>query len=552
MYTPARESVWKGFNDSSIMVHRSDSYNQLMGKVDEKIEAYLSRYQDSLNVGMVLWGVGNHGGGPSRIDLNKIEELRKKYPELNILHSTPEEYFAELAKEKDTLYVWDKDMNPTMPGCYTSQVHIKQTHRRLENELYLTEKMCAHAELTAGMTYPREQLEEAQSKLLFAEFHDILPGSSIQKVEEQGLEIMHHGLDILRTLKTQAFFTLCREQKKAAEGTYPVFVYNPHPFPVTDVFEAEFMLADQNYDTTQFDFTQVYCGQEKVPSQCVKERSNVPIQWRKRVAFHAAIQPFSVTRFDVKVEKREFPVLPEVNKEDICLSNAVMSIRINRETGLIDSYKVGGVEYAKQGFGFLEVFKDNEDSWGMADNIYSGRPLGSFALVKDAKRAALIAAASADEMEPVRIIESGDVLVKVEAIFEYENSAAIVQYTVNKFDSAVKVDIRIINSLKNRIIKWMLPMGFAAVSYFPDGKGKESCPLLTIDNPYVSISALKKAADGESYILRLFNGSEKSEAYQLKSQVLKLDFNDSLKPYEIRTLRVSSEICVKTELIDLI
>lgn len=163
----------------------------------------------------------------------------------------------------------------------------------------------------------------------------------------------------------------------------------------------------------------------------------------------------------------------------------------------------------------------------------------------------MIAAASADEMEPVRIIESGDVLVKVEAIFEYENSAAIVQYTVNKFDSAVKVDIRIINSLKNRIIKWMLPMGFAAVSYFPDGKGKESCPLLTIDNPYVSISALKKAADGESYILRLFNGSEKSAAYQLKSQVLKLDFRDSLKPYEIRTLRISSGVCIRTELIDL-
>lgn len=670
MYTPARECLWKGFNNSSIMVHRSDSYNQLMGRVDEKIEAYLNQYRDSVNVGMVLWGVGNHGGGPSRMDLKKIETLREKYPEISILHSTPEAYFEKLEQEKDTLYTWDQDLNPTMRGCYTSQVRIKQTHSRLENELYLTEKMCVHAELAAGIEYPDAELKEAQSKLLFSEFHDILPGSSIQKVEDQGLEIMHHGLDLLRTIKARAFFSLCREQKKAAENTYPVFVYNPHPFAVTDVFEAEFMLADQNYDTTAFDYTQVYSGQETLPSQCIKERSNLPIQWRKRTAFHATLQPFSVNRFDIRVEKRPFPAIPEPAEGALLIANGIASVKISRETGLIDSYKVQGVEYAAKGFGALTVFEDNEDPWGMTEPLYSRNPLGSFTLVHDKRQAAKIAAASCDEILPVRIIEYGDVMIKAEAIFEYENSAAIVHYILNQFDSTLKIAVRIINTLKNRMIKWMLPMGFDAedccgktmfgvnqldmsgketisqeylvvssqqqalsvikpgcygahfkenvlglsllrgaaycahpigdrktipsdrfvermdqgerffsfvlnasdpgsrmqnierecsivlqtpqiVSYFPDGKGEVPRTLLTIDNPCVSVSALKKAADGIGYILRLYNGSEKTEEYHLKSEIWNLDMQQSMQAFEIRTLLVSHGSCVETTLIDL-
>ncbi len=463
MHTPAREYLWKGFNDTSIMVHRSDSYNSLMGHVREKIERYLEQYSD-LPTGLVLWGVGNHGGGPSREDLRQIELLRAKYPDINIIHTTPEDYFDELSVQKDGLFVWDRDMNPTFPGCYTSQVRIKQAHRALENELYLTEKMCAHAQIAAGMPYPKKELEEAQEKLLFAEFHDILPGSSIQTVEEQGLQILYHGLNLLRDVKARAFFALGAHEKVAAPGTYPVLVYNPHPFPIEDTFEVEFMLADQNWDTDYFVFTQVYCGDKKLPTQCIRERSNVPLQWRKRVAFQATVPPFSMSRFDIREEKRPLPQKQE-QRHEICIENERMQLRIGTKTGLIESYRVDGVEYAKAGFGTIQVYGDNEDPWGMVDNLYSSKPLGSFKLVEDPKRAAQIAACTADTLAPVRIIEQGDVLTKVEAIMEYEGSTAIVHYEADRFGTEVKLHVRIINNLKDRIIKLLLPLGIEASAY---------------------------------------------------------------------------------------
>lgn len=49
-----------------------------------------------------MWGVGNHGGGPSRKDLEDLTDLIREKEKENVLiiHSTPEEYLAEIEKER--------------------------------------------------------------------------------------------------------------------------------------------------------------------------------------------------------------------------------------------------------------------------------------------------------------------------------------------------------------------------------------------------------------------------------------------------------------------
>lgn len=84
---------------------------------------------------MILWGVGNHGGGPSREDLDTVRQLQAADDGYEYIHSTPEEYFSEVLKNKEALPVFEKDLNPCMQGCYTSQIRVKELHRRLENEL---------------------------------------------------------------------------------------------------------------------------------------------------------------------------------------------------------------------------------------------------------------------------------------------------------------------------------------------------------------------------------------------------------------------------------
>ena len=52
--------------------------------------------------------------------------------------------------------------------------------------------------------YPYDEIRQALYDLMTVEFHDILPGSSIQPVEEDSLRVLDHGLEIVNRLKTRA------------------------------------------------------------------------------------------------------------------------------------------------------------------------------------------------------------------------------------------------------------------------------------------------------------------------------------------------------------
>ena len=60
--------------------------------------------------------------------------------------------------------------------------------------------------------------DEVMRSLAYSEFHDILPGSSIQNVEKTSLRLMDYGLEKLSRLKARAFFALASGQPKAKKN----------------------------------------------------------------------------------------------------------------------------------------------------------------------------------------------------------------------------------------------------------------------------------------------------------------------------------------------
>ena len=82
----------------------------------------------------------------------------------------------------------------------------------LENELFSTEKMTAHACINGYYEYPGEEINKALEDLLLLQFHDILPGSSIPEVEQYSMNLAGHALEEIRRLKTRAFIALCNGQ----------------------------------------------------------------------------------------------------------------------------------------------------------------------------------------------------------------------------------------------------------------------------------------------------------------------------------------------------
>lgn len=455
-----RAFLWKGFNGSEVLLYRAvGGYNTLMGKAAERIRDQL-KYFEKLDNHIILWGVGNHGGGPSRKDLDDIENLKKEYPAVNIKHSALSGFFETIRENRQNLKTVNSDLNYTMQGCYSSQIRIKQLHQKLEHELLLTEKMCAHA-ARYGMEYPFEKLNEAEKNLLLCEFHDILPGSSIKEAEDSALEILGGALAALNELKFEAFMKLLAGEERAAEGEFPIFVYNPHPYPVKRLVECEMMLADQNWSDGFLYAPQIFFNGAEIPCQLEKESSNLNLDWRKKVVFNAELKPMSANRFSCFMKERRIADYNKEKKSGLVIRGKDMTVKIGRNSGLLESIKLNGRERLANPAPSVTAVKGSADPWGFSFDNYK-EVAGRFKLMTKKQVKEFLHDENSDD-SPVRIIDCGAVRVIAQAYFVYGDSTLVMTYKIPYEGAAIDIAADVFNNAKDTIYK---------INFNPDFGGK--------------------------------------------------------------------------------
>lgn len=447
--------LWRGYDgESEILVHRSDKgYNSVFGQVHEELPKWMQRYENA-ETALYLWGVGNHGGGPSRIDLDNIAEMKKNG--MDFVHATPDMYFATV--DKSACPVVERGLNTLMEGCYTSIIRIKQLHRRLENDLVMVEKMASHAAAAGLSAYEKEKLDDAWRDLLFSEFHDALPGSCIQPVEDDTLRMLNHGLEITNQLKAKYFLALSAGQEKIKDGnTVPLLVYNPHPFEYTQPVDVEFLLPRQLWHK-EFSNPIVYRDGVPVRSQQAKESGNFCMDWCKRVIFEFPLPPCSMTRFDIHfevIEKRPEPVTkPE--RGYIKIETERGHVAVSLRTGHVDSYVVDGHEFVKRGAFAVNVHTDAFNCWEGKGALNVYEPTGQFHLMT-AGQATDFAGVKGSIVQPVRITDEGDMNAVIEADFMYNNSRLLMRYIVDKKTGVLDIEIRVFNAENEKRFKLFIP-----------------------------------------------------------------------------------------------
>jgi len=132
-----------------------------------------------------LWlpGVGDHGGGPTRdmLETAKRWENSPFFPKLAFAKA--ESYLEDLRASLQSIPIWSDELYLEFHrGCYTTHADQKSGNRRCEGLLYEAELWASLATLSTGVPYPKMELETAWKQVLFHQFHDILPGTSITQV----------------------------------------------------------------------------------------------------------------------------------------------------------------------------------------------------------------------------------------------------------------------------------------------------------------------------------------------------------------------------------
>ncbi len=173
---------WQGPDGSRILVRNDQKRGYNCSIQPHEIIESLEAMQRSvgLDFAMLVYGVGDHGGGPTRRDLLAAREMNAWPIFPTLAFSTAQAFYRKLEKAGGKLPVVTGELNYEFAGCYTTQSLIKRSNRLAEARLADTEFAAVANRLATGAAYPAEIVAEDWRRTLFSHFHDILPGSGVR------------------------------------------------------------------------------------------------------------------------------------------------------------------------------------------------------------------------------------------------------------------------------------------------------------------------------------------------------------------------------------
>lgn len=176
---------WRAPSGSEIIVYREPTwYNDT---VEYNTFSYIPKFcaANSIDHTLYVYGVGDHGGGATRRDLERITDMMTWPCMPTLKFGRYIDFFTTL--DNADLPVVDHELNFIFSGCYTTETRIKKANRTAEAALDETEMLNAASSLLGGYRYDNSKFASCWEKVLFNHFHDILPGSGTTDTREYAL-----------------------------------------------------------------------------------------------------------------------------------------------------------------------------------------------------------------------------------------------------------------------------------------------------------------------------------------------------------------------------
>ena len=242
---------WEGLDGSRVLTwHLPGGYGQSPVQPPDELEASLrdaatANRVPGLQHGAYFVGVGNHGGGPTRMQLERIARLQADpaFP-VELRYATCASFFA--ACEADPGFAgiptYRGELGHCLRGCYAADARIKGDNRRAERALVRAEAVAVLAGLSdpAGVRIadPRE-LREAWWALLFHQFHDILAGTSVVQTTTQTRDGFGSACHAADAVAVRSVHRIARriDTRGAPEGV--VVAVNPFPWARRAVIQLD-------------------------------------------------------------------------------------------------------------------------------------------------------------------------------------------------------------------------------------------------------------------------------------------------------------------------
>lgn len=327
--------------------------------------------QFEVNTGLkdafILYGIGNHGGGPNREMLNRA----RTYGEMNLFpkirHSSFSDYLDQLKKDvPKTLPVWKDELYLEYHrGTYTTQAETKKLNRKSEVLLSDAEKLSSLAYLF-GRPYSHENFNNAWKRVLMNQFHDILPGSSINPVYKDARESYKAAHKLARNeLASSLEFLAQRISTDAGAEGIPVLIFNPLSWERNGLATVK-LPQDLEGDVKVIDDSS-----REIPSQILSSSGENILCFTARKVPSLGYRVY-------KIQKgKAASSTDSVKISDSVLENRYFRITLHPETGniisIFDKSEKREVLASSSQANQLQLFEDIPSQWDAWNIGYTGR-----------------------------------------------------------------------------------------------------------------------------------------------------------------------------------
>ncbi len=354
---PAGLFWWEGPDGSRTLTARPPGhYNTGPEEIESRIREAAAAIDPGLRDGMAFYGVGNHGGGPTKQNIASILSLRELADLPNLVFSHPQAFFEAALAAKDDFPVVRDELQYHSRGCYTSVAAIKATNRLAEQALLDAELCSSLAAVLVGRAPERESLVRGWRTVLFNQFHDIMAGTSIRAACDEAIRENTFVVGIANMSASSACEHVAAHMDTSGDGQALV-VFNPMSWARDGLVEAEV-----NWRESAGGVVVEQDGTE-LPTQLLQS------VWSGggrsvRLLANTSVSPCGYTA--LRVKPREAPAssapLPETATT---IDNVVLRVTFGRGTEWIRSLKdvENGLEVGEGALCSLVVLGDPSDTW---------------------------------------------------------------------------------------------------------------------------------------------------------------------------------------------
>ena len=226
---------WVGTDGSKVLCYANDTYN---GDITPELKNEFQKITPDKHRLLHITGVGDHGGGPTRANIEMVHQLDKTSGYPAVKFTTAGNFFDKAEREMDGRPTHHGEMQFIFEGCYTTVAEIKEGNRNCENSLFRSEFFNTLRWLQ-GDTYPASELRDLWTTVAFNQFHDILPGSGIYEANREAVARYTEVQRISKELGDFAFRKMADEVKFKSGMGQPVVAFNLQPAGRKTLVEAD-------------------------------------------------------------------------------------------------------------------------------------------------------------------------------------------------------------------------------------------------------------------------------------------------------------------------